>query len=358
MEAQWHDPHPAVDGQSIRLALAANFGFSGISLEPAPRGFVAQTYYVSAVASSQANAVNRYFLKVFPNQRLAQNVAASAQVQVPLAQYLRSEYGYAVIPQPLATKAGSLVFTVDSITSEDHSCVRASPVTPLTAVMYERLPGTAVREYSWKQYFTVLCRIHRASQALAHLRCPELEEQFHVPEWHHWEILLDALTQGSGDSVEQRVVEYLEPRWQALHIHWQQWRDAANHCRAVPMLAYITHGDGPGNVMQLDAGLALVDWDDLLWAPWERDTWFHAFNPQQRDALVSTQRQYGLPVGFRPGFLHFYAAKRFFDDLLDFLEGIHKADAEATKQSLLAGMMQDCFGWTFPILESLHVDPA
>ncbi len=338
---------------AILEELIDQFGFAAVSLTTAPRGFVAETYFVDAKAPS-STASTRYFLKVFRNARLAQNIPYAVGLQAELADTLETKSGSPVIPRPVTTTTGHFVFTVRGAESLGSGLSGRVESTEHTAVLYQHLPGSTTRAFSWERYFGVLCEIYRTSLDLQQQLLPPLVEHFTLLDERLLQTLESYYLEYTGeDTFHCLVRDYLRPYATAIQRHWQHWQRAAERCRGNTGPFYITHGDGPGNVMQNGDALYIVDWDELRWAPLERDTWFHAFDPEQRRLLQTVLCDFGLSGGFRTDFLHYYAAKRFFDDLLDFLEGIYHADDETTKRNLFDGLVQDCFGWTFPILEDL-----
>jgi|GEM_PF-7033688 len=77
-------------------------------------------------------------------------------------------------------------------------------------------------------------------------------------------------------------------------------------------------------------------------------------NPKEKELLQEVLDCHGLGPAFRSCFLHYYTYKRFFDDLLDFLEGICQSSEEAVKRDMLVGIRTDCFQWTYPLLPGLQ----
>ncbi len=311
---------------NIETVLEEQFHFPVCGLEEAPRGFVADTYYVHTPSQ-------RFFLKVFRNVRLAGNVPEAVKVQYQISRELPQK----LLPEPQATTGGEFVFYVGRY----------------PAVLYECLPGTASRSYELGAYFEALAQIHAYSLRLPVKR--SLVEAFSLADKKQFQSYLHYfLCTNDLEGVELEARHLLQNYEGRLLRHWQQWQCHAEVCRQQAVTLCVTHGDGPGNVIEDGEALYIVDWDDLQWAPLERDTWFHADDPKEKELLQEVLDCHGLGPAFRSCFLHYYTYKRFFDDLLDFLEGICQSSEEAVKRDMLVGIRTDCFQWTYPLLPGLQ----
>jgi spectinomycin phosphotransferase len=139
------------------------------------------------------------------------------------------------------------------------------------------------------------------------------EERFEPPyAVELWPTLAMARDTVPRNPAEAHLQGFLNRQWEALGEEWRSFQQIGQRCRAAVSNFVITHGDWPFNVLRDKAGeLYLVDWDELLLAPAERDLWF----PQRDAAFMSGyQRQ-------RPDYVEnelataYYVASRYFEDL-------------------------------------------
>lgn len=85
----------------------------------------------------------------------------------------------------------------------------------------------------------------------------------------------------------------------------------------------ITHGDAGGNVIRTGEGHRIVDWDDPILAPPERDAWFGCLYPSLSDWAVNTfhdaLRANRIGYRLRPERLAYYCYHSFFFYLTEYL---------------------------------------
>jgi len=83
----------------------------------------------------------------------------------------------------------------------------------------------------------------------------------------------------------------------------------------------ITHGDAGGNLIVNGGRHFIVDWDDPLLAPPERDAWVMCGKAWAREAFESALRQNGIAYTLRPERLAYYCHHFFFLYLIALIEG-------------------------------------
>ena len=98
-----------------------------------------------------------------------------------------------------------------------------------------------------------------------------------------------------------------------------------------------------------DGRLYLVDWDDLMLGPPERDAWFH-LNAREAAAFLHTYRQTFPAYQPDPTLWRFYIFRRFFEDLTGYLIEIADSTAPAHQAKNLADLEQTCFEWLWPLM--------
>ena len=125
----------------------------------------------------------------------------------------------------------------------------------------------------------------------------------------------------------------------------------------------ITHGDGPGNVLQDPSGeIYLVDWDDVMLAPRERDLWFHlresaalevnAYHASAR-TLLGHYRKVFPDYQVNSAALSFYVYSRYLDDLEGFLWRIMEPGRKPSEKKRYLDLLEkDCLTWLRPWVRS------
>jgi hypothetical protein len=94
-------------------------------------------------------------------------------------------------------------------------------------------------------------------------------------------------------------------------------------CRGDTSGFVITHGDPGGNVIMDGNKFYIVDWDDPILAPPERDAWFGClyppFSSRAEDLFQSALRSNGIEYALRPERLAYYCYHSFFFYLTEYL---------------------------------------
>jgi spectinomycin phosphotransferase len=145
-------------------------------------------------------------------------------------------------------------------------------------------------------------------------------ETFADPTIPAYERELSELLQGTFESPAQRALQReVRPLADELGRDLRLYKAlitqlGTREARSTPMV--ITHGDGPGNVLRDARGtIYLVDWDDVLAAPPERDTWFHLLDAEREAAFLPLYRRSFPEYPADRRFCAFYLYKRYFEDI-------------------------------------------
>ena len=132
-----------------------------------------------------------------------------------------------------------------------------------------------------------------------------------------------------------------ERRRDVLECRAGRLRRFAGHCQGDAAAFYITHGDAGGNLITGgDGRLCIVDWDDPMLAPPERDAWVMCGKPWAKCVFEKALRRHGISHILRSKWLAYYCYHYFFWYLTEFLN-------ERTDAGIIAGYLD---GW---ITESL-----
>lgn len=126
------------------------------------------------------------------------------------------------------------------------------------------------------------------------------------------------------------------------------FRKIIAECKQTSFELHLTHGDAPGNIIQTaNNDLYLIDWDDVLLAPIERDLWSHHGDPLLRQYYPNYTKS-ELAYSY-------YVLRRFLDDLSGFLDEIFReSSSEVEILENAEGIKNDVTKWLLPLVRSIN----
>jgi len=321
----------------LRALIARDYGITAAAIADAPRGFVADTYDVTASDG------RRYFAKQLPLWADAEAVRAG----VPLLEELRA-LGIDTLSRPVRTLVGDPAaeldgrpfFLFDFIAGERG----ADPDESLSPASFN---------YDFADFVDLLARIHAATPRL---RSPLPREDFSLPWADEYEELLQRALTVTEPTVEQdQLRRLLEEYRVGIDADWSELTALVPVCRDAVRPAVLTHGDGGGSnlIVGEDRRVHLIDWDVPLLAPAERDTWFFLNTDAAASVFLPLYRR-AFP-NYRPdALLHrFYVLQRFFQDITGYLGPILDDPSPERRAYHLAELRQTCFVWLWPAIRRL-----
>lgn len=315
-----------MDTAKLHALLVNEYQLTYVHLKPAPRGFVAETYHVQA-------GEREYFAKIMQVSRYSMNLAAS----LPLLLELR-QLGIANLSVPIPTHDGRL-------TVEQGGEVLA---------LFEWIEGIATQNYPLAEYVQLLEKIH---QLTPQLRSRPHREKFVVQCAKDFLVVWERLwMENLAYPAEFIAYDLLMPIRAEIEADWRAFEILAAEMKAATDLNFVlTHGDGPANVIVNETGqLFLIDWDDAILAPAERDTWFHLLDPQTRDQFLAVYRTIKPDYAPDERAMRYYLLLRYFEDIEGFLAGIFAAQAdEDLGMTHVAALKKDILGWLRPLVRGL-----
>ncbi len=304
----------------LRAILHEYYGLDAPHIEPAPRGFVAETYRVRGAGAD-------YFAKIIKFSRYS----AFLKTSLPILRELH-RLGMTQLTTPVPARDGRLAIEVDG-----H-----------VVALFEWIDEDADADYPFDEYAALIGQIHALFLRVRVVPPIENFRPLIVPIYEKaWATIFDGLRTHPAEielvEIMGRVRAELEADWVSFHKLMRELQGPR-----VPLV--ITHGDAPGNVLMDKAGgLHLIDWDDVLAAPPERDTWFHLVEPERAARFLAAYRQHNPKYEPDERLIRYYLLLRYFEDL----EGLYAKvmDATASDESRfywLAWIERDCFTWLRP----------
>lgn len=290
--------------QELKNLLTQNYAISVQSIKLAPRGFVGETYIVNAKN-------NRYFLKIFQKNRYFVNVLQSLLGLKEL-----KNLGFNHINYPLSTKQDFLYFKDDD----------------KYYVLFNYIEGNDSTVEDKYEVYKELIKIHKVTDKI---KSPIKKDDFKIEFESVFKKTL----------MKYKDIQLLSSHLEDILMHWQSFKTLAYIIRKKSLDRYLTHGDAFGNTIKNNGGLFIIDWDDLLLAPLERDLWF--FYQDEKVVNLYTREFPGFHID--QDLILYYIYNRFFDDLLGFLELLESKNVN--KEDLIKAIKKDCFDWTYQLIK-------
>ena len=131
---------------------------------------------------------------------------------------------------------------------------------------------------------------------------------------------------------------------------WQRFLEISLQLKESSPPTVITHGDAPGNILVTSPEeIFIIDWDDIVLAPPERDLWFLHDNPDFIEGYQEIYPEY-QPLELAR---QFYVYSRYFADMVEYFDEILGDYSEAHMQNNFNALKQSCFDkWLRPIIRS------
>jgi Ser/Thr protein kinase RdoA (MazF antagonist) len=292
------------------------YGIKGISIEEARRGYNGETWRLEATEG-------RYFLKLeYRNEH-----QAKYRHSLEVVEYL-CNHGIDFIPRIVKTKNGRLSSRFDQATLGVFAWIDGEPIdTDETGhIEYEMMS----RVYPLtKPGFAIPSTIFSEAAATAFFA-----------QWRH-------LRGKASDKRNESVLSLLAAHEQELERYALRLVYFAKRCQADTPPFFITHGDVSGNLIKNKDGYFIVDWDEAMYAPLERDVWTRSGRPEAikefEDALTRNRIEYRL----RNECLAFHCYHMFFIFLGEFLDDFIRYGKSQDLKDLFTG-------WMFELLQ--HAD--
>jgi spectinomycin phosphotransferase len=321
---------------SLFVLLSRAYGVTATTIADAPRGFVADTYEATTTDG------RRYFSKQLPLWADADAVLAGVDVLDELR-----ALGIDAVSRPVRTLAGAPSTTLDGRPFFLFTFIPGERATDGDASL-----SPASLNYDFGAYVDLLARIHASTPRL---RAAVPREDFALPWAAEYEELFARALRLTAPTVEQaQLRRLLEPYQPRIEADWAALTALAAACRDAAWLAILTHGDGGGSnlIVGADGRLYLIDWDNPLLAPAERDTWFFL----NTAAAVFLPHYRRTVPAYRPDplFHRFYVLQRFFQDITGYLGPILDDPSPERRGYHLAELRQTCFVWLWPAIRRLH----
>lgn len=283
------------------------YGLAADSILPAKRGYYGETWKMDA-------AGRRYFLKLDYSPQHQIRYRNSLEV----VDYLCAS-GIDFVGTIVKTKAGGLY-------SEFGSAILA---------VFDWIDGenmetdeTKILEYG------MLCKVYAVSKPGFDIPRAVFSADMVAEFFSLWERLKTQAENEEG----QKVCALLEQKGELLEHYAARLKLFAKRCEAEQSNFYFTHGDAGGNLLVGKQAYYIPDWDEVMYAPPERDAWVMCCRPWAVKLFHQTLRENKVDYELQQHRLAFYCYHMFFFYLVELLKGF-------TKEGLLQEMGSYLDGW-------------
>jgi spectinomycin phosphotransferase len=309
---------PGLHEEKIIACLWDEYGLPVTRVTFLPLGVDSNTAVYRAVVEDRTP----YFVKL--------RKGSFGEIIVTLPRFLRDQ-GIAQIIAPLATRTGLLWGELESY----------------KLILYPFVEGSngyevGLSERHWGELGQALKRIHTLSVPPALLR--RISRETFTPYWREMleQILARLDEQAFDDPVAVKLADFLKAKRSEVFDLVRRAERLAGRLRARPAEFVLCHADiHAGNILiGADDALYIVDWDDPILAPKERDLMFiggglmgNTSTPQEEERLF--YRGYG-PTQVDPTTLVYYRYERIIQDIVVFCKEIQSSTdgGEDRKQAL------------------------
>jgi spectinomycin phosphotransferase len=300
---------PDIPLPRIAASLQTAYGVTAVQITFLPLG-ADQNTAVYRIATTDETA---YFLKL--------RSGVFDETAVTLPQFLRDQ-GIRQIITPLTTKTGQLWTTLDSF----------------TVILYPFVDGRNGREVKlsaaqWAAFGAALKKLHTLAAPPA-IKA-RLRQEAYAPRWREMvKMFLErARSDAYDDPVALELAAFLRSRRAEILDLVQRAEQLAESLARDPLEFVLCHADIHASNVLVDGrdALYIVDWDDPLLAPKERDLMFIGgaqgfvgYDAQEEEALF--YHGYG-PVALNPRALAYYRYERIIEDIALFCEQLLLSNA-------------------------------
>ena len=284
--------------------IRSEYGVEFISITPAKRGFYGETWRLDSANKS-------YFLKLdySPHQGIYER-------SFTVIEHLCC-HGIDFISQIVKTKNGGLSTRFDGAVLGLFNWIDGEHI---------ETDETKIPEYN------MLARVYQVPANGVSIPCEDFESNSADKFYAQWAAIDD-----------EQINSLLEQRRAIFEHRANRLRLFSEKCNGDTTGFVITHGDAGGNLVKDGDRYFIVDWDDPILAPPERDAWVMCNRDWARSAFHEALRQHGITYTLRPERLEYYCYHFFFFYLTSFLESYKVSGIVQELEEYVDGWIQDSF---------------
>jgi len=288
--------------ENIKKAIEDAYGFHISESVDAPRQYVAETHFITTTDG------NKYFCKIVNRplfiQEIVPGLAGLEQIH---------QLGVERITYPIRGSHGLYLLVGGEL-----------------VVVYNFVEGQQSFEYSMYEFGKFIGELQNVTK---YITVDVGVEEFVFPYEDQIEAQIEAgLTYEGDDEVFLHLREILKRYEDEFRFYMSELRRLIPLCRNQNPELVLSHGDIPGNVMiRSHDDLTVIDWDELILAPVERDIWMTRHHDDFRKGYATSRPNTDINTDM----CTFYLYKYYFRSMAHFLADIFSdRDLEYRKKYL------------------------
>lgn len=268
--------------------LYEQYGIAADSVTPANRGYYGETWKVCA-------DTGLYFLKMdyfpFHQEKFRQSLS--------VIEYL-CENGIDFVGRVIKTRENALYSNFDGAIIGLFEWVECENI---------ETDDTKTAEYQ------MLCKIYRLTKPGLEIPSASFSDAAAIRFYEQWEVLKKA----PGTASNRAVLAVFERFTDEFSHCASRLSQIAGYCQGEIDDFYLTHGDAGGNFFIGNGKNYILDWDEAMYAPIERDAWVMGCYDWARKLFNDTLKANHIPYRLREERLAFYCYHMYFYYLVEFL---------------------------------------
>lgn len=299
----------------ITRIIEDNYGFRVLGLKPAPRQFVAETWF------AESENKQRFFVKYIDKQLFIPEVVASLPVLDAM-----HKAGIDRINWPILTNANNYYVEIDKA----------------ILVLFNAFDALQSYDYSEEAFGSLLAKIHGIT---AKIEVPIPTEDYSYAYKDSFESRLEGIlsSQLVTDEVTKKLKQILLKYEKRIRFEYDLFQSLTKQMIGLDLPKVITHGDAGGNTLVKSPNdLYIIDWDSILLAPAERDTWipsskfFVGYNK-----VVPTFTPNKVSTDFYTFMYYFRSMAQYFDEIISEKTDEHRLEnLHAIEHDFLEGWIK------------------
>lgn len=308
--------------EKFRIAIEQKYGFRIKNTVAAPRQFVAETYII------ETQDAKKYFCKLVDKVLFIPNIIRS----LPICKEMHDK-GIKRISYPITSKEGLYVQLDDTL-----------------IVLFNFIPAEQSYDYNMREFGKLTATIHALTPSITTSIPKESFKFEHEPLFlRHFQ---EGLNSASNNSVEKNLKVLLKKHERMLQRLYESFAALQKKYQGSKTNLVITHGDAPGNVLVKSFDdIYLIDWDEILLAPCERDMWMVDHDEEFIKGYKSIFPEYKPNSDLRAYCIYSY----FFHGFIHYTQEIFKSIDDDKRMKQVLGLKDGLLeGWMLPKLSEIE----
>ena len=275
--------------KKLNTVLETEYGFEPVSIFPAIRGYYGETWKV--ISSSDI-----YFVKIdyFPRHK------EKFKNSLPVVNYLYNN-GINFINRVIETVDRKLYSTFNNGIIAGFNWIEGINI---------ELDETKASEYE------MLGKIYPLTKQGFNIPILSFNSEMADELYIKWNLLKKVCDRNKNSS----LLNLLEKNKDILDNSAKRLEYFSNQCKDDKSDFFFTHGDAGGNFIASESHNYIVDWDEVMYAPVERDAWVMCHKDWARELFNRNLRNNGIEYSLKSERLAFFIYHMFFLYLNEFID--------------------------------------